>query len=418
MAAGRGERIVAALDVGTSKVSALVALIAPDTRPRVLGVGHHLSNGLTQGVIKQLTPAEHAIRAAIDHAEKTSGERIEYVVLGVSSGSLMSDLASVEIEVGGQQIERADIDRLLLEARNAIEPGDRAILHAQPALYTLDGTPGFSNPLGFHAHGLGVDVHVVTADEAPIRNLDLCVRKAHLGVKQIVASPLASGLACLDPEERELGVALIEIGAGVTNISVFAQGMMVGCATLLSGGADITFAIAQTLMTPVPHAERMKTLYGTVTPSTADNHDMLDVVPVGQRLDDGVEIGRVSRAELAGIIRSRLSALFHEIAGQLEALGFKGTSARHVVLTGGTAQLHGIDYFARQILGKSVRIGRPTGLTGLPDAAAGPAFSTLAGLVHYAADPPEDVMRYRRVQEADFIRSPMVKLLRWFGATW
>ena len=408
MATQRGERIVAVLDVGTSKVAALIAMAGGDGAPRVIGVGQRVCQGVRQGLVADMERTESAIRAAMDQAERNAGVQVEDVFVNLSAGGLDSDIVSVEVDIAGHRIERADIEHVQAEGRASINPGNRTVLHAQPALYTIDGLTGVMNPLGFHAERLGVDIHLITADTPPIRNLDVCVRNAHLGVQTIVASPVAAGLACLAPEERELGVALIEIGAGVTNVAVHARGMLVGLASIPMGSSDITDDIASAFATKRSHAERMKTLYGSATTSPKDNHDMIEVMPISD--DDGVEPTRCTRAQLIAVIRQRLDMLFTEVAGRLAEMGFVGPSGRQVVLTGGGAELKSIADFAQGVLGRSVRLGRPRGLTGLPEAQGSCAFSTLAGLALYAADGAEDIMN---------AASPaQTKVVRASGGTW
>jgi cell division ATPase FtsA len=314
----RAERLVAAIDVGTSKVAALIAMADGENAPRVIGAGVRASNGLKRGLVADMAKTEGAIRAAMMQAEKAAGLEIESVVVNLSAGELDSEVASVEIDIAGHRIAETDIAALLeagrhriaetIGPRNASGGPGRSTLHAEPTLYTIDGLEGVTNPRGFHADRLAVDIHVLTAATPPCRNLDLAVRQAHLDVEAIVASGVAASASVLNPEERELGVALIEIGAGVTTIAV---------------------------------------------------HDRL--------------FGDIDRA--------------------LRETGFEGAAGRQVVLTGGGAELRGIADFAQGALARNVRIGRPRGLAGLPDAQSGAAFATLAGLVLHAATPRLDLAR-------------------------
>ncbi|RZM04992.1 MAG: cell division protein FtsA, partial [Sphingomonas sp.] len=281
-------------------------------------------------------------------------------------------------------------DALLAAGRNSIDPQGRMVLHAQPALYTLDGLTGVKKPLGLHADRLGVHIHVVAADGSPVRNLDLCVRSAHLEVKSIIASPVATGLACLSDEERELGVALVEMGAGITNVSLFAGGMLVGLTSIPIGAQDITDDIASAFGTRRQLAERMKCFHGSANASPRDNHDMIPVIPISAE-DGAGDAAQITKAQLIGVIRQRLEHQMGEVRTALAKLKFEGPVGRQVVLTGGGAELKGVADYAQQALGRSVRIGRPRGLTALPEAHGGPAFATLAGLAFYAATDPVDL---------------------------
>ncbi|MFN3944401.1 MAG: cell division protein FtsA [Allosphingosinicella sp.] len=383
-------KLVTALDIGSSKVSALIAEPTEDGELRILGTGQRESRGVKRGFVADMEKSEIAIREAVEQAERIAGTNVERAFVGFSAGGLDSTVASVEVEIGGRRIEKRDIDELLAHGRDSIDPDKgKMILHALPALYTLDGLQGVKKPLGLHASRLAVDIHVVAAEPAPVRNLDLCVRSAHLGVEAIVASPVAAGKACLSDEERELGVALVELGAGVTNVSVFAGGMLVGLKSLPIGGIDITDDIASAFGTRRMEAERMKCFYGSAMTSPRDNHEMIEIAPIaGQQ--EGIETARITRAQLVAVIRQRLEHLTGEIAKALKELGFAGPFGRQVVLTGGGSELKGMADYAQGVLGRAVRVGRPN-LPGLPDAHSGPAFTTLAGLALFAASDELDL---------------------------
>lgn len=389
MAAVKTSGLITALDIGSWKVSALIADVSDSGDIQVLGTGQRESKGVRRGYIADMDVTERAIREAVEQAERIAGLSIEDVWVGFSAGGLVSDIASVEVELGGHRIEQDDIDELLAAGRNSLDPDGRMILHAQPTLYTLDGLQGVKRPLGLHADTLGVDIHVVCADGSPVRNIDLCVRSAHLEVKSIVAAPVATGMAVLSEEERELGVALVEIGGGVTNVSLFAGGMLVGLTSIPFGAADITDDIASAFGARRNQAERMKCFYGSATASPRDNHDMIEVAPLSA--DDEGESHRITRAQLIAVIRQRLEHLVGEISKALKDLGFAGPVGRQVVLTGGGAELKGMADYVQGVLGRAVRIGRPRGLLGLPDAHSGPGFASLAGLIHYAASDPIDL---------------------------
>lgn len=384
------EGLITALDIGSSKVSAMIAQKGDGGELIVLGTGQRESRGVKRGYIADMGATEAAVREAVEQAERIAGINIENVWVGFSAGGLVSDVAEVEFELGGHRVEQQDIDALLAAGRNSIDPQGRMVLHAQPALYTLDGLTGVKKPLGLHADRLGVHIHVVAADGSPVRNLDLCVRSAHLEVKSIIAAPVATGLACLSDEERELGVALVEIGAGITNVSLFAGGMLVGLCSIPMGGQDITDDIASAFGTRRAQAERMKCFHGSANASPRDNHEMIPVMPIAA--EDDVHGGmQITKAQLIGVVRQRLEHQMDEIRKSLAQLKFEGPVGRQVVLTGGGAELKGIADYAQQALGRSVRIGRPRGLTALPEAHGGPAFATLAGLAFYAASDPIDL---------------------------
>ncbi len=391
----RGERVVAALDVGSSKVAAIIAIADGENAPRVIGAGVRACNGLKRGLVADMRKTEEAVRAAMVQAEKAAGLEVESAAVNISAGGLESDVASVEIDIAGHRIAEDDMETLLQLGRAHIDEvfvqAGRSILHAEPTLYTIDGLDGVTNPLGFHADSLAVDIHVLTASTPPCRNLDIAVRNAHLDVEAIIASGVAASLSVLGDEERELGVAVVEIGAGVTTVAIHGNGMLAGLAYIPMGAGDITADIATSLVTRRAAAERLKTLAGAAIATPRDNHDMLEVPPLDR--DDGQESRRVARAELITVIGDRLRLLFSEVDRILTEMGFRGPAGRQVVLTGGGAEMRGIVDFAQSALNRNVRLGRPRGLIGLPEAQSGAAFATLAGLVLYAGTRRLDLAR-------------------------
>jgi cell division protein FtsA len=381
--------LITALDIGSSKVSAMIVTRDADGRLRVLGTGQRESRGVKRGYITDMEASEVAVRAAVEQAERMSGVTVDDVWASYGAGGLVSDLANVEVELGGHQIEQSDINELLAAGRGAIDRGGQVVLHAHPALYTIDGVEGVKSPIGLHADRLGVDIHVVAADPPPLRNIDFVIRSAHLGVRAIVASPVAAALACLTEEERELGVALVELGAEVTNVSLHAGGMLVGLRSIPLGAKDITDDIACAFAIKRRDAERIKCYHGSAMTSPRDNHEMIDAAQVGS--EDGAEPTRITRAQLMTVIRQRVEELTNEIDNALKSLGFTGPVGRQVVLTGGGAELKNIADYMQGVLGRAVRVGRPRTITGLPEAHSGPAFSALVGLAGLAASGTGDI---------------------------
>ena len=389
MAATNDQPVFTALDIGSSKVSAMIVTRDPDGRLRVLGTGQRESRGVKRGYITDMEASEVAVREAVELAERMSGVTVDDVWASFGAKSLISDLANVEVELGGHQVEQADIDQLLVAGRNAIDRTGQLVLHAHPALFTIDRNQGVKQPIGLFADRLGVDIHVVAADAAPLKNIDYVIRSAHLGVNAIIASPVAAAVACLTEEEREIGVALIELGADVTNVSLHLGGMLVGLRSIELGARDITDDIACAFGIQRRDAERLKTFYGSAMTSPRDNHEMIDARSVGS--DDHAEPLRLTRAQLMTVIRARIETLTGEIELALKALGFTGPVGRQVVVTGGGSELKNIADYMQGVLGRAVRVGRPRGITGLPEAHSGPAFATLVGLANLAASGTGDI---------------------------
>ena len=384
------DKLITAVDIGSWKVSALIAGRTENGELTILGTGQRESRGVRRGYIADMDRTEMAVRETVEQAERVAGLNIEDVWVSFSGGSLVSDVVTVERNLGGYRVEQADIDDLLTTGRQSIDPDGRIVLHAQPTCFTLNGTQGVKRPLGMHADKLGVDIHVVLADGAPLANMEMCVRGAYLDVNAIVASPIATGFACLSEEERDLGVALVEMGAGVTNVSLYVGGMLVGLHSIPIGASDITDDIASAFGIRRSQAERMKCFYGSAMQSRRDFREMIEIAPISGDVAAG-EGGKITRAALVSVITERLNQLMAEVNAALKGMGFNTPVGRQVVLTGGGAEMKGIADYAQSALGRAVRIGRPRGLAALPEAHSGPAFATLAGLALYGASNPVDL---------------------------
>ena len=389
-------KVFGAVNVGSFRISAMIMGLSETGEMIVLGSGHRASQGIKRGYVTDMAAATYAIRDAVERAEKNAGTSVSSVWIGCSGAGLASQVAKVEIDIGGRRIEEEDIELLLVAARDSIQPDGRMVLHAQPAHYTLDGAHGVSNPRGLHAERLGVDIHVMLADGAPVRNMIEAVQNAHLDVEAAVAAPIAAGYACLTPEERELGTALIEIGGEVTNVSLYAGGMLLGLKAIPFGSADITDAIASSFGIRRFQAERLKCVAGSAIASPTDHREMIPVNGPGDASGDAAARGaddknRIPRAELVSVVTEQLARLTDEIGKALKTMGFSGAKGGQVVLTGGGAELAGFADFAQSALGRPVRIGKPPALRGLPEAHSTAGFATLAGLCLYAADDPIDI---------------------------
>ncbi|SMQ61640.1 cell division protein FtsA [Altererythrobacter xiamenensis] len=421
MATTRYSKVIGAVNTGSFRISAMIMGINESGELQVLGSGHRASQGIKRGYVTDMAAATYAIRDAVERAEKNAGTSVQSVWIGCSGAGLNSEVSTVDIEIGGRRIEEEDIDHLLGAARDSLQPNGRMVLHAQPAHFTLDGAHGVANPKGLHAERLGVDVHVMLADGAPVRNLTEAVQNAHLEVEAVVAAPLAAGLACLSEEERDLGVAMVEIGGDVTNVAVYAGGMLLGLEALNFGSSDITDAIASAIGIRRFQAERLKCVAGSAISSPSDHREM---VPIHGPGDDAVtavargadDNNRIARAELVSIVTGKLSGLSTEIHRALKGMGFSGANGGQVVLTGGGAELAGLADYMQSALGMPVRVGRPPSLTGLPEAHSTPGFATLAGLCLYAAEDPVDIRSIGPSYQQSFSYSGSKALSRVFRA--
>ncbi len=374
---------ISVVDIGTTKSVCFIAHLDAAGEMRVVGIGHQLSKGIRAGHITDIVEAETSIIAVVHAAEQMADETIENVFANVSSGQILSKTISVELSLGGQAVTDRDLYDVLREGHHNAQQDDYEILHTFPVNYTLDGVKNIKEPRGMVGDLLGADVHMLLAPDAMLKNLTNCFARAHLNVTDCVVAAHASGLACLEPDEMDLGVTVIDLGGGTTSFAVFANGKNYYSDAIAIGGNHVTSDIAKGLSTSLAHAERLKTLHGSAIASAADDQAMIDVPQLGE--DEDVEDGNLMpRSMLVGIIRPRLEEMFELIRGKIEASGLDKVAGRRVVLTGGGSQLLGVRDLAARVLGKQVRLGKPRAMPGLADAVNGPAFSTAVGMLEYA----------------------------------
>lgn len=391
MAAGRSQ-LITALDIGTTKVCCFIARAESENNLRVIGIGHQVSKGLRAGTVVDMEATEESIRAAVDAAERMAGETVREVHVALAGGRPHSHTVGVEVSIAGHAIGDSDLRRVLEQGRPAPdETGEREVIHSLPVGFTVDGASGVRDPRGMYGSRLGVNIHVVTTNTGPLRNLSLCVARGHLQVASVTVAPFASGLATLVEDEMRLGVTLVDMGGGTTTIAVFKDGELIFVDGLAVGGIHITQDIARGLATPMNHAERMKTLFGSALPSPADERELIDVPVIGET--DRDITNQVPRSVLVGIVRPRAEEIFELVRNRLEAAGMDRVAGRRVVLTGGGSQLQGARELAARMLDKQVRLGRPIRMDGLAEATGGPAFATCAGLLGLAMREPPAAVR-------------------------
>jgi cell division protein FtsA len=387
--AARPRGTIGIVDIGSSKICCFIARPG-DGEPRIAGIGHQLSRGVRNGVIVDIDAASRSILNAIHAAEQMAGETLNEIVVNLSGGFGASRIVKSEIGINGREVSDGDMRRVLDHGHMIREPADREVIHSIPVGFSIDQSRGIRDPRGMYGQKLGVNMHVVTAPSAAMRNVTSAIGRCHLDVAAIVVSPYAAGLAALVEDETELGVTVIDMGCGTTGIGVFFDGNLVFADSIPVGGGHVTNDIARGLSTPVAHAERMKTLYGSAIASPADEREIISVPQVGE--DEETNANHVPKSLLVGIISPRLEETFEMVRDRLEQSGFDKIAGRRVVLTGGACQLPGTREMAGIILDKQIRIGRPLRAEGLAEATAGPAFSTATGLVHFAyserAEPP------------------------------
>ena len=375
----RGE-VAAVLDIGSSKIACFIGTHDPEVGIRLLGIGHHASDGIKCGAVVDMDAAETAIRRAVEKAERAAGFTISSVVVNVSTRTLSSQHLTVETEFASGEVADRDLKRVITTALTEFDQPEHAILHALPLNWSVDQTRGIRDPRGMFGKSLGVDIHFVTAGIGALRNLTHCVERCHLRIKSIVATPYAAGLGALVSDELDLGATVIDMGGGITTASVFRDKQLVFVDAVPIGGSHVSADIARGMTTNLDAADRIKSLYGSALGSPHDDTQMISCPPMGEFGHSHKE----PRALLTSIVRSRVEETFEILHERLKKAGVDEFAGRRIVLTGGAAQLSGAAELAGVVFGKRVRIGRPHGVLGLSDSVSGPDFAAVAGLIKYS----------------------------------
>lgn len=379
--------LVAALDIGSSKVACFIARINEEAEQfEIVGIGHQASQGIKNGTIVDLEAAQAVIRQTVHAAERMAAEHmrgypLREVVVNVPGSHMQSHHVRIEIDILGHEVTQHDIDKALGRAQDQVLADGRELVHTIAAAFCIDGQDGITDPRGLYGDQLSVDIHVVTGDGGALRNIANCVERSHLDVAALCSAPYAAGLSSLVEDELKLGCIVIDMGGGLTSFGVFQDNALIYAGSIPIGGQHITSDIARGLTTSLTDAERLKTLYGSVMPSASDETEMIDVPPIGESLSH--QPNHVQRSLLVGIIRPRVEEILELTRSHLADLGPVAAASRRVVLTGGASQLPGMRELSQQILDKQVRLGRPQYMSGLPDIVSGAAFSTVSGLLHY-----------------------------------
>lgn len=412
--------VIAALDVGTTKVSCFIARLTDDEGHfDVVGVGHQASAGIKGGTVIDLEAAETAIRQTVHAAENMAAETMKgyplrEVVINVPGIHAHSHHFSADIDVLGQEVTDQDVRRAMARAQEQNVSPDRELIHTIPVGYTIDGHHGIRDPRGLFGQSMQVDIHLVTGDSGALRNIATCIERSHLEIAAMCVSPYAAGLASLVEDEMDLGCTVIDMGGGVTSIAVFMGGNLIYTDAIPVGGQHVTSDIARGLTTSIAQAERLKTLYGSAIASTNDENELLDVPQIGE--DDHAHPNHVPRSLLVGIIQPRVEEIFELVRARLQDSGLGPAIGRRVVLTGGASQLPGLRDLGQAVLDKQVRLGRPIRLGGLPEAVCGPAFATTAGLLSYITERSDEMPQQVLAQSEP--ESLMQRVRLWLRENW
>jgi len=388
------ERVAVVLDVGTRKMCCLVARLLPpsrlhdthalSSRVEILGHGYQLSRGVVGGLVADMEAAERTIRSVVAQAERAADVTVNEVYVTAAFGPLTSESFTASVDLPAGSVTSYDMHRVMKAAREYAARSGKAVLHAAPFGYTLGYESGITDPFGMIGDCLKVDVHAVSIDSLPLRNLRHCIERSHLSLAGVLPAAFISGRAVVTDAEAHGGVTCLDMGAGTTGISVFTGGNLVFCDSVSMGGNHITNDIAEAFQLSLAEAERLKTLHTSVLSGPTD-HSAIRVAGEDEYAE--LSSGIISKADLSDVARIRLEMIFAEVRDRLRASGVAPMSGQRLVLTGGSSELIGAAELAAQIFGKQPRLGRPKPTSGLPKQESNPAFSAPLGLlVHLLED--------------------------------
>ncbi len=400
--------IVVGLDIGTTKVAVIVAQRSVGNKVDIIGIGTHPSQGLRKGVVINIDATISSIRAAVEEAELMAGCEISSVYAGIAGSHIKGFNSHGIVAVKNKEVSQRDVERVIDAARAVAIPTDREILHILPQEYIVDEQDGIREPIGMSGVRLEAKVHIVTASVASAQNIVKSANRVGLSVSDIVLEPIAAAEAVLSPEEKELGVAMIDIGGGTTDLTVFHAGAVKHTAVLPLGGNHITNDVAAGLRTPASAAEEIKRRYGSALTSLIQSSETIEVPSTGGR-----EPRVLSRQVLAEIIQPRVEETLSLIRNEFKRSGFDEFLTAGVVLTGGTVLLDGITELAEQMFQLPVRRGFPTGVGGLVDVVNSPAYSTGVGLVLYGAR--QEGSRNQRLLSHGVFGRVKARMADWFA---
>lgn len=373
--AHKGELIVS-LDIGTSKVVAIVGMVTADHGIEVVGLGSHPSHGMKKGVVVNIESTVQSIQRAVEEAELMSGIDIQSVHVGIAGSHVRSLNSHGIVAIRDKEVQEADVERVIDAAQAVAIPADQKIIHILPQEYLIDNQEGIREPYGMSGVRLEAKVHVVTAAETAVQNIEKCVRRCGLEVQQIILEQLASSYAVLTDDEKELGVCMVDIGGGTTDIAIFNEGAIRHTAVIPIAGDQVTNDIAMAFATPTQYAEEIKVKYACALAQLAGSHEAIKVPSVGDRAPR-----ELSRAALAEVVEPRYEELFSLIQAELRRSGYEELIPAGIVLTGGTACMEGAVELAEEVFHMPVRLAFPAGVTGLSDVVKSPIYATGVGLL-------------------------------------
>lgn len=372
------QNLLVGLDIGTSKVVAIVADVGPEGEIEIIGIGSHPSRGLKKGVVVNIESTVQSIQRAVEEAELMAGCQIDSVYAGIAGSHIRSLNSHGIVAIRDKEVNASDVERVIDAARAVAIPADQKVLHILPQEFLIDNQEGIREPVGMSGVRLEAKVHIVTGAVSAAQNIIKCVRRCGLEVEDVILEQLASSYAVLTEDEKELGVCLVDMGGGTTDIAVFTDGSIRHTAVIPIAGDQVTNDIAVALRTPTQYAEDIKIKYACALTQLASPEETIEVPSVGDRAPR-----RLARQTLAEVVEPRYEELLTLVQNELRRSGFEDLCAAGIVLTGGCAKMEGVIELAEEIFHMPVRLGIPTHVTGLVDVVRNPIHATGVGLLLY-----------------------------------
>jgi len=401
------KNLIVGLDIGTSKVVAIVGEVTPDGDIEVIGIGSHPSRGLKKGVVVNIESTVQSIQRAVEEAELMAGCQIHSVYAGIAGSHIRSLNSHGIVAIRDKEVSTADVERVIDAARAVAIPADQRILHILPQEFIIDNQEGIREPIGMSGVRLEAKVHMVTGAVSAAQNIIKCVRRCGLEVDDIILEQLASSYSVLTDDEKELGVALIDIGGGTTDMAVFTEGAIRHTSVIPIAGDQVTNDIAVALRTPTQHAEEIKIKYACALTQLASPDETIEVPSVGDRA-----ARRLARQTLAEVVEPRYEELFTLVQAELRRSGFEDLCAAGIVITGGSAKMEGVVELAEEIFHMPVRLGLPQYVGGLVDVVKNPIYSTGVGLLLFGYQ--NRALREAEARMGGGFNSMLKKMKSWF----
>lgn len=404
------KNLIVGLDIGTSKVVSVVAEVLPDKTIEIVGIGSHPSRGLKRGVVVNIESTVQSIQRAIEESEVMAGCQIHAAYTGIAGSHIRSLNSHGIVAIREREVAQSDVDRVIDAARAVAIPADQKILHVLPQEFIIDSQQGIREPIGMSGVRLESKVHIVTSAISASQNIEKCVKRCGLEIGDIILEQLAASQAVLSEDEKELGVCILDIGAGTTDIAIFTQGAIRHTIVIPIGGDQVTNDIAISLRTSPQHAETLKTNYGSALADLVADSETIMIEPVG-----GERGGQsISRKMLANIIEARYEELLKMILTELKNSGHEESLASGIVITGGAARTPGLIELTEKILKRPVRLGLPQYVSGMTDVLKNPALATSIGLILHGFSQQQEGASLPTLQSGVSVRGLFGRMRSWF----